>query len=526
MRGASRDGLPADPAARDLAYEWIESYLYDHRPAAEDAVAAAVPSERLRAGPLLWDAGLALFRHDPFAGAASYWGRGNGWAAWGLARSARHLDAPYAGGRYEDVVDRAGIREVLSRLASALAARRGDDGGWPSDLSHPEACPAGETSATGLITYMLAAGVREGWLDRAAYTPVVLKAFALLLRRLDAVGDLAGIQPPGTGPDCAVTASNDPAVDVSYGVGAFLLAASEVSKLPDADLAALEAAAALPVDRSPVGRTWVVALPGGCDRREVLLTNAGAGVVHARLELGTGAPSGSGSVDVAPGSTARIGIVRAADDGSPVVRTLRADGDLLVEPRAVCGDFAGADGAEEPFLRPRSRRAGTAVPLWNALAGSESASLVELRDGVAALGGKNTSPRDASMVVEIHAPDESLLERFALELPAGGAAFETRFVAAGSRVILSNTTEGAAVVPLRFPESLSGNPPPGFTPFRRISSASRAPRPTFGRRDRDSGALRGSGGARAPKDSRARRASRGQGRIRRGRAGASSRPAG
>jgi len=450
MRGASRDGLPADPAARDLAYEWIESYLYDHRPPATDAVAAAVPSQRLRAGPLLWDPGLSLFRHDPGSGAASYWGRGNGWAAWGLARSARYLDAPYGGGRYEEVVDRTGIREVLARLASALAARRSDDGGWPTDLAHPGACPAGETSATGLITYMLAEGVNEGWLDRTAFTPVILKAFSLLRNRLDAQGDLAGIQPPGTGPDCVVTASQDPVVDVSYGVGAFLLVASEVLKLPDADLATLEDVASRPVDRAPIGRTWLVALPEGCDRPEVVLINAGASLVHAHLETGRGTLAGSDSADVAPGGAVILGIARVAAAGAPFVFTLRADGDLAVQPRAVCEGVIGVDGGGEPFLRPRSKREGIAVPLWTALAAGEATTLVQRNDGFVALGGKNTSPDSASMVVEIHAAGGNLVERFSLVLPSGDAVLETRFVSAGSSVILSNASEAAALVPLRF----------------------------------------------------------------------------
>jgi Glycosyl Hydrolase Family 88 len=452
MRGASRDGLPADPAARDLAYEWIESYLYDHRPETTDAVAAAVPSQRLRAGPLLWDPGLSLFRHDPGSGAGSYWGRGNGWAAWGLARSARYLDAPYGGGRYEEVVDRAGIREVLARLASALAARRSDDGGWPTDLAHPEACPASETSATGLITYMLAMGVNEGWLDRTAFTPVVLKALSLLLHRLDLRGDLAGIQPPGTGPDCGVTASNDPAVDVSYGVGAFLLAASEVLKLPDADLATLEDVASRPVDRAPIGRTWLVALPDGCVRPEVVLTNEGASPVHARMETGSGTLAGSESADVAPGGAVILGIARVAAEDAPFVFTLRAGGDLAVQSRAVCEAVIGVDGVDgeaEPFLRPRPKRAGIAVPLWTALAAGEATTLVQRDDGFVAVGGKNTSPDSASMVVEIHAAGGNLVERFTLELPSGGAVLETRFVSAGSNVVLSNASERAALVPLR-----------------------------------------------------------------------------
>jgi hypothetical protein len=410
-----------------------------------------VPSQRLRAGSLLWDPGLSLFRHDPGSGAGSYWGRGNGWAAWGLARSARYLDAPYGGGRYEEVVDRTGIREVLARLASALAARRSDDGGWPTDLAHPEACPASETSATGLITYMLAKGVNEGWLDRTAFTPVILKALSLLLHRLDAQGDLAGIQPPGTGPDCGVTASTDPAVDVSYGVGAFLLAASEVLKLPDADLATLEDVASRPVDRAPIGRrTWLVALPDGCDRPEVMLTNVGASLVHALLETGSGTLAGSESADVAPGRAVILGIARVAAKDAPFVFTLRADGDLSVQPRAVCGAVIEVDGVAERFLRLRSKRVGIAVPLWTALAEGEATTLIQRDDGFVALGGKNTSPDPASMVVEIHAAGGNLMERFTLELPSGGAVLENRFVPAGSSVILSNASEAAALVPLRF----------------------------------------------------------------------------
>lgn len=448
MRGAKRDGLPADPNARDLAYEWIESYLYDHRPSTVDARAGAVPTERRRAGPFLWDPGLSLFRHDPGAGWTRYWGRGNGWAAWGLARSAGYLDTPYGGNRYDEVLDRTAIREVLARFAGALAAARSDDGGWPTDLAHPETCPASETSATGLITYTLAKGVNEGWLDRTAFTPVILKAFSLLLDRLDAQGDLAGIQPPGTGPDCGVTASSDPAVDVSYGVGAFLLAASEALKLPDADLAILEAVASRPVDRAPIGRTWLVALPPGCDGHEVTLHNGGKSPVRARLETEGGALAGAAVV--APGGAVVLGIGRVDGEDVPLVLTLRADGDLVVRTGAVCGEAMSADDEIRPFSRRRSRRAGIAAPLWSALAGGEEVAFVQGSDGFLSVGGKNMSPVNASMLLTIRSAEGSLVERFTLELSAGRAVLETRFVAAGSTVLLSNASKFAAVVPLEF----------------------------------------------------------------------------
>ena len=449
MRGSNRDGLPADPAARDLAYEWIESYLYDHRPPETDGPAAAVPTQRGRAGPLLWNPELSLFRHDPGSGFESYWARGNGWAAWGLSRSARFLDAPYSGGRYDEVVDRTGIREVLARFASSLAGRRADDGGWPTDLAHPEACPRSETSATGLITYMLAKGINEGWLDRAAFKPVVLKSLSLLLSRLDAAGDLAGIQPPGTGPDCGVTASDDSNTDVSYGVGAFLLAVGETLKLPDADLARLEDVASQPIDRSLLGRTWLVALPGGCDRPEILLSNYGTKIVHARLDAGDGSlvvPAAA----IPPGGSAVLRIARIESADAPFVGTLRADGDLSVRPRAVCGEASGAGDFDGTLLLLRSQRVGTAVPLWDALASGEATTLVQEIDGFLSLGVKNLSSGAASMGVELRSTDGSLVERFSVELQAGGWGFETRFVPAGWRVILSNASDGAALVPLTF----------------------------------------------------------------------------
>lgn len=449
MRGSGLDSLPADPVARDLAYEWIESYLYDHRPeTGTGEVSVAVPSQRVRAGPLLWDRALSLFRHDPGAGWESYWGRGNGWAAWGLARSARYLDAPYGGGRYDEVVDRAGIREVLSLLAGALAARRRDDGGWPSDLLHPESCEASETSATGLISYMLAKGVNEGWLDRTTFTPIVLKSFSLLLRRLDEKGDLSGIQPPGTGPDCGVTVSSDPAVDVSYGVGALLLAASEVLKFSDADLASMEEAAAQPVERAAAVRTWVVALPGFCERPTIVLTNRGSTPVNACLDAGNGAAAAPGSTVVPPGGTVVLGVARAAEVPEPLVLTLRADGDLTVQPRGVFAPAAGSDGPAPGFPRPRYWRAGTAVPLWTALADGESTSFLQPRDGVLSIGGHDVSSGSASLRVTVTFPDGAAPASFVLGCSPGASAFGAVFVPGGARVSLTNASDGAALVPL------------------------------------------------------------------------------
>jgi rhamnogalacturonyl hydrolase YesR len=127
---------------------------------------------------------------------------------------------------------------MLQAAAKSVMARRTSDGGWGAYLSAPDACPGGaETSATALLTFFLARGVNDGWLDRKVYAPIVMKAFALVMRRVDASGDITAIQPPGVGPACDLTSSYNASVNVNFGPGAVLLASSEVLKFSDDDLA-------------------------------------------------------------------------------------------------------------------------------------------------------------------------------------------------------------------------------------------------------------------------------------------------
>jgi hypothetical protein len=233
MNGSSRDGLPANELSRNLAYEWVEAYVYDHRPASSDPREIAVPSAAGRNGFFLWDADFSLFQHQPeWIGRKDvFWGRGNGWSAMALMRAADFLDAPYSGTQYPAVLTAPEIRGILVQMAASLKSRQTPDGGWGSDLSHPLDCPVAETSATGMITFFLAHGINEGWLDRDTYLPVVLRAFAVLMQRADIRGVITGIQPPGIGPDCSRVISSDDAINVNYGAGVWLLAASEVLKL-------------------------------------------------------------------------------------------------------------------------------------------------------------------------------------------------------------------------------------------------------------------------------------------------------
>jgi rhamnogalacturonyl hydrolase YesR len=241
MMGSTREGMPGDPLARDLAYEMLESCLYDHRPDSTDARERNVPSSRRRNGELLWNANESLLAHDPTAvGSDDRWGRGNGWGIYGIVTTLEYLDRPYQGGRYDEVIARQDLENLFVSLAFALKDRRTPDGGWSPHLglAHLNDCPTSETSATGLITYALAWGINTGRLSRDVFVPVVLRASAVLQRKIAASGDVLDIQPSAGGPVCAFWSSDqsDPNLNMNYGVGALVLANIEVRKFDDDDL--------------------------------------------------------------------------------------------------------------------------------------------------------------------------------------------------------------------------------------------------------------------------------------------------
>lgn len=242
MYGSLQEGLPGRTLPRNLAYEWIEAYVYDHRPESADAREAAVPSARSRRARLLWDEEHDLFQHAPdkIGTTEDFWARGNGWSLVALARAAALFDAPYSGGRYEQVIGPAELRDMLRRSAESLIARRTADGGWGAYLSNPDACATAETSGTALLTFFLARGVNDGWLERDVYVPIVLRAMDVLMRRVQADGTVTGIQPPDVGPGCGQISSTNGTTNVNYGPGAVLLAVSEVLKFPESDLASGE----------------------------------------------------------------------------------------------------------------------------------------------------------------------------------------------------------------------------------------------------------------------------------------------
>jgi rhamnogalacturonyl hydrolase YesR len=174
-------------------------------------------------GPGLWDPARSLWWRDAgFLHTDTYWSRGNGWA---LADLAKVLGALPPGDP-----NRAGYAADMRAMAAALKPLQSEDGYWPADLIRPDRYPGPETSGTAFFTYGLAWGVNHGVLPAAVYRPVVERAWQWLAHTaLQPSGLLGWVQ--GTG---AKPADNYPwtaSSTAAFGVGAFLLAATEVAVL-------------------------------------------------------------------------------------------------------------------------------------------------------------------------------------------------------------------------------------------------------------------------------------------------------
>ena len=114
-----------------------------------------------------------LFFHA--ADSPFYWGRGNGWYAAGMAELLRSLPKSHP--------RRARILGGYRRMMASLLKYQGGDGLWRQLIDHPESWA--ETSGTGMFTFAMVTGVKEGWLNKKTYGPAARRAWLGLVRHLD-----------------------------------------------------------------------------------------------------------------------------------------------------------------------------------------------------------------------------------------------------------------------------------------------------------------------------------------------------
>ncbi|CAN5877498.1 glycoside hydrolase family 88 protein [soil metagenome] len=172
----------------------------------------------------LFDAEHGLLRHlwdlKTKQPAGMFWGRGNGWTV--LAH------AELLGAMPADHPRRAEVLAAYQRHMEGIRACADPQGGWHQVLDHPESWL--ETSATGMLTYGIARGVNEGWLD-PSFADVARKGWQALQTKVTPEGDLIDV--------CGSTDTGDlnyylnrPRLQGDlHGFGSYLLAGAEIVRM-------------------------------------------------------------------------------------------------------------------------------------------------------------------------------------------------------------------------------------------------------------------------------------------------------
>lgn len=158
-----------------------------------------------------------LTQHEP-NGQKIFWSRGNGWVLAGLALVLERMPL--------DDPQRAKYVAQYRDMAARIAALQPPDGLWRSGLLDPDAYRSPEISGSAFYTFAMAWGIHHGLLDKKTWMPVVAKAWRGMLAHIYQDGRLGSIQPIGAAPD-----QFKPSSSYVYGVGAFLMAGSELAQM-------------------------------------------------------------------------------------------------------------------------------------------------------------------------------------------------------------------------------------------------------------------------------------------------------
>jgi rhamnogalacturonyl hydrolase YesR len=130
-----------------------------------------------------------LYRHSPLHDAA--WGRGNGFAALGLAFTLDYLPA--------GAPLRTEVLHAFRAHMAALLAHQDTAGMWHQVIDVPASYR--ETSATCMIAAALARGLRKGWLPAAPCGAALARAWYAIRARISCEGELVDV--------CAGTGKQD-----------------------------------------------------------------------------------------------------------------------------------------------------------------------------------------------------------------------------------------------------------------------------------------------------------------------------
>jgi unsaturated rhamnogalacturonyl hydrolase len=157
--------------------------------------------------------------HKTSSGKKDFWARGDGWIFAALAKVLKDLPKDYK--------HRNEFIRYFQDMAKAVISTQQSGGYWTRSMLDPQFAPGPETSGTAFFTYGLLWGINNGYLNEKTYCPAAMKGWKFLSKvALQPSGKVGYVQPIGEKaiPGQVVDANST----ANFGVGAFLLAASEM----------------------------------------------------------------------------------------------------------------------------------------------------------------------------------------------------------------------------------------------------------------------------------------------------------
>ena len=154
-----------------------------------------------------------------------YWSRGNGWVMGALVRTLNFTpkNAPH----------REEYKTIIKQMCEALLKVQREDGLWNVSLHDPNHFGGKELTGSAFFLYGMAWGVNNGLLDAKKFNPAINKGWKALEKDcLHPNGFLGYVQGTGEQPSSGQPVTYNSLADFEdYGLGAFLLAGSEISKM-------------------------------------------------------------------------------------------------------------------------------------------------------------------------------------------------------------------------------------------------------------------------------------------------------
>jgi len=167
------------------------------------------------------DAKYVYPEHKSVNGKKDFWARGDGWVFAGLAKVLK--DMP------KDCAYRKLFLKHYRDLAKAVIKSQQPEGYWTRSMLDPQHAPGYETSGTAFFTYGLLWGINNGYLCKWRYSSAAKKGWKYLSTvALQPSGKVGYVQPIGEKAISGQVVNADSTAN--FGVGAFLLAASEMTR--------------------------------------------------------------------------------------------------------------------------------------------------------------------------------------------------------------------------------------------------------------------------------------------------------